>query len=72
MTVEEVTAILGCPPGDYTDDKGCYVAFVDPFPVDAFQRQYAIHWCGHQGAIGLVLDKEGKVKWTDWCPPLDP
>jgi hypothetical protein len=72
MTVDEVTAILGCPSGDYTGGKGCYVAFIDPFPVAAFRRQFAIHWCGHQGAIGLVLDKKGKVKYADWYPPLDP
>jgi hypothetical protein len=72
MTVAQVTALLGCPPGDYTGGKGLYVAFVDPFPVAAFRRHFAIHWCGHQGAIGLVLDKEGKVRYADWYPALDP
>jgi hypothetical protein len=72
MTVAQVTALLGCPPGDYAGGKGLYVAFVDPFPVTAFRRHFAIHWCGRQGAIGLVLDKEGKVRYADWYPALDP
>jgi RNA polymerase sigma factor (sigma-70 family) len=72
MTVAQVTALLGCPPGDYTGGKGLYVAFVDPFPVAAFRRQFAVYWCGHTGAIGLVLDTEGKVRYADWYPALDP
>ena len=72
MTVAQVTALLGCPPGDYAGGKGLYVAFVDPFPVTAFRRHFAIHWCGPQGAIGLVLDQEGKVRYADWYPALDP
>jgi hypothetical protein len=65
MTVAQVTALLGCPLGDYTSGKGLYVAFVDPFPVAAFRRRFAIHWCGPRGAIGLV-------RYADWYPALDP
>jgi RNA polymerase sigma factor (sigma-70 family) len=72
MTVAQVTALLGCPPGDYTGGKGLYVAFIDPFPVAAFRRQFPVHWCGHQGAIALVLDRRGKVRHADWYPALDP
>jgi RNA polymerase sigma factor (sigma-70 family) len=71
MSVDDVTAALGCPPGDYTAGKGCYIAFIDPFPVDAFRRQFPIHWCGRQGAIGLVLDETGKVRHAEWYPTLD-
>jgi hypothetical protein len=72
MSVEDVAAMLGCPPGDYTGGKGIYVAFIDPFPVDAVRRQHAKYWCGRDGAIGLVLDKGGKVRRADWYPALDP
>jgi WD40 repeat protein len=72
MTVAQVTALLGCTSGDYTGGKGLYVAFIDPFPLSAFQRHYPVHWCGHTGAIGLVLDEKGKVRCADWFPALDP
>jgi hypothetical protein len=72
MTVAQLTALLGCPSGDYTGGKGLYVAFIDPFPLVTFQRHYPVHWCGHTGAIGLELDKDGKVRWADWYPALDP
>jgi uncharacterized protein (TIGR03067 family) len=72
MTVAQATSLLGCPSGDYTGGKGLYVAFIDPFPLAAFQRHYPVHWCGHTGAIGLELDKDGKVRWADWYPALDP
>jgi hypothetical protein len=72
MTVAQVTAVLGCPPRDYTGGKGLYVAFIDPVPIHALRREYATCWFGPQGAIGLVLDKEGKVRYADWYPALDP
>ena len=72
MSVDEATAVLRCPPGDYTGGKGIYVAFIDPYPVHVLRRDYAKYWCGHQGAIGLVLDKDGKVRRAEWYPALDP
>jgi RNA polymerase sigma factor (sigma-70 family) len=72
MSVAQVTALLGCPPGDYTGGRGCYVAFVDPFPLAALRREYPVNWCGHQGAIGLALDKQDAVRYALWWPPLDP
>ena len=72
MSLKDVTAILGCPPGDYTSGRGMYISFIDPFPADAVQRYYRIYWCGQHGAIGLTLDEHRKVKSADWFPALDP
>jgi hypothetical protein len=72
MSVAQVTALLGCPPGDHTGGQGLYVAFIDPFPVAAVRREHPVNWCGYHGAIGLVLDKEGKVRSASWLPALDP
>jgi hypothetical protein len=72
LTVEEVTRILGCPPGDYTQGRGTYAGFADELHVDFFRLQYTHYWCGHEGAIGLVLDDEGKVSHADFLPGLDP
>ena len=71
MSVEAVTAILGCPPGDYTDGRGMYVSFIDPCPVDAVQHGYATYWCGEHGAVGLTLDQNRRVARVDWFPALD-
>jgi hypothetical protein len=72
MSVHAATAVLRCPPGDYTCGKGIYVAFLDTVSVDGLQRDYAKCWFGCDGAIGLVLDQQGKVDHADWYPALDP
>jgi hypothetical protein len=72
MTVAEAAAVLGCPPGDYTDGKGVYIAFIDPFPVESVRLQYSLFWCGRDGAVGLVLDNDGRVRRAEWLPALDP
>ena len=72
MSEEEVTAILGCPSGDYTGGKGMYLFFIDDCPVSFVRSHYEKSWCGHHGAIGLVFDNEGKLRRADYFPVLDP
>jgi hypothetical protein len=70
MTLEQVKAIVGCPPGDYTAGRGMYVSFIDPFPANSFSWHYKIYWCGDDGGVGVKLDRNGLVATADWYPSL--
>lgn len=72
MTIEQVTALLCSPPGDYTVGLGTYVAFIDAIGADAMRRAYPICWCGSHGAIGLVPGKDGLVDHAEWYPAVNP
>ena len=71
MTDEQVAAILGGPPADYTNGRGVYLSFIDEFPLAALRREYPKSWTGDHGAIGAVFD-DGKLRRADWYPNLDP
>jgi hypothetical protein len=65
MTVEEVSRILGAPPGDYTvferpNHTGFIVRPCDRLPGNRVVRHPSVQWCGDDGTILLRL-KDGKV-----------
>src|SRR5260370_39939654 len=66
MSFEEVTAILCCPPGDYTEGKGMYVGFCEEIHVSLVQWEFQKSWSSHHGAIGVFFDKEGKLSHTSF------
>jgi hypothetical protein len=67
MTVAEVTEVLGGPPGDYTDGRRSYatgdVAFI--------KSSHKIHWCGNEGAIGLLMEGDGTLQFAVYYPAVD-
>ena len=44
MSVEQVTDILGYPPGDYTQGRGSYVGFCGDTKVEFFTVQFPYYW----------------------------
>jgi hypothetical protein len=72
MTEAEVTAILGAPPGDYSDGPRQYVAFISACDADFIKDSYKKYWIGRDGAIGVKWQDDGKLRYADYYPALDP
>jgi hypothetical protein len=67
MTLRQVEAILGGPPGDYT---------AWPHPRDDVEHLGAPggsgeHWTGEKGTIDVSFDENGKVSGTYFDPGAD-
>jgi hypothetical protein len=67
MTTEEVTAIMGKQPGDYSSDIS--------FLWSAGERwgnseglQHDWHWVSDEGMIGISLDSNGRVNGASFQP----
>jgi hypothetical protein len=71
-SVEELTTVIGRPPGDYSDGRRSYVTFLSECDVQFIKREYKISWCDNHGAIGLFLDADGNVRGVDYLPAVDP
>jgi hypothetical protein len=76
MTLQQVEAILGCPPGDYTR-AGVPPSHSDSILSTEETREEA--WLGETGSIHVTFDKDGRVAlssysethksredWVDW------
>lgn len=64
MTRIEVIAVLGAPPGDYTDGTGDYRIIVGGQIMDGSgvpTEQLDHCWCGYDGMIGVWFDEQGRV-----------
>ena len=68
MTLEEVEAILGVPPGDYATKQHVYDLWGGDGVVLGLRHRIA--WAGDEGAIHVILSPEGRVShklWLDLC-----
>ncbi len=74
MTKEEVIALLGCPPGDYTTRKQRFVHCTGSrCSADDIKINHAGKcWCGDDGAIGLVLESDGTLRRAEYYSTLTP
>jgi hypothetical protein len=79
MTQDEVSAILGARPGDYTNGAGTYRLLsnegvvIENLSVANNQERLERCWCGLDGAIEVYFDENGRLtnKWhyEPWPPP---
>jgi outer membrane protein assembly factor BamE (lipoprotein component of BamABCDE complex) len=60
MNRDEVEAILGGPPGDFTTVEFSFVSLECGIGVVGHRRE---HWKGDQGLVGVDFDGQGKVAW---------
>ena len=64
MTLEEVEAILGVPPGDYATKQHVYDLWGGDGVVLGLRHR--IGWAGDEGAIHVILNPEGSVSHKLW------
>ena len=64
MTLEEVEAILGVPPGDYATKQHVYDLWGGDGVVLGLRHR--IGWVGDEGAIHVILNPEGSVSHKLW------
>jgi hypothetical protein len=55
MTVEEVEAVIGVPPGNYETRRHRRITYAFPWSDSI--------WRGDEGAIAVRFDGSGRVKW---------
>jgi hypothetical protein len=77
MNYEEVEAIMGCPPGNYTtgetDVAKTALDWDDSEDVDASANEgehsvYFGDWCTDTASLSVVLDASGKVIYRAYLP----
>ncbi len=75
MTEAEVVAVLGCPAGDYTGGAGRSIRSDDPSGLwlnrgtgflDVTDNSVYKGWISDGGAVGVVFDPDGRVKYHWW------
>jgi hypothetical protein len=71
-SIEELTTLLGRPPGDYSNGRQLYVTFLFECDVKFIDREYDVWWCDNHGAVVLWLDADGNVRGVDYLPAVDP
>jgi hypothetical protein len=63
MTQDDVEALLGCPPGDYTDGRP--VMGIDSYGGSVLMREGVMkEWWDELGIIQVGFDNGGCVLWT--------
>lgn len=62
MTLQEVEAVLGCPPGDYTDGQALNPHLRDSAPCG--------QWLGFGGEVGVDFDPAGRVERKWYAPAV--
>jgi hypothetical protein len=72
MTEAEVTAILGCPDGDYTAGQAVYLSFIDPYAVADLRINEGKSWCGPHGAIAVKFGVSGQLEEAYFFPAANP
>jgi hypothetical protein len=67
MRLEEVEAILGVPPGDYTTEP---VPDLEVCSTGVFKMPgRGCAWCGNDGLVQLGVDEDNVVLWTRFVEP---
>jgi hypothetical protein len=72
MTKEEITKVLGCPPGDYSNGTGYYAHIFGGYRVEDLLRNCPDSWCGEDGAIEFVFNSDGTLRSFDYWQRREP